>query len=87
MAERWPQRPLILVGDSGEQDPEIFATLARRVYVEGLVGPWILLDRGDALRGHAAFGFGLLGRSMTLGLEVGYLDPSAMLGLRLGFRF
>lgn len=27
---RWPSRPIILVGDSGEQDPEIFATLARR---------------------------------------------------------
>ncbi len=27
---RWPQRPVILAGDSGEQDPEIYATLARR---------------------------------------------------------
>ena len=27
---RWPQRPVVLVGDSGEQDPEIYATLARR---------------------------------------------------------
>lgn len=30
LLERWPLRPVILVGDSGEQDPEIFATIARR---------------------------------------------------------
>jgi len=30
LLERWPLRPVILVGDSGEQDPEIFAALARR---------------------------------------------------------
>lgn len=27
---RWPHRPVVLVGDTGEQDPEIFADLARR---------------------------------------------------------
>ncbi|RYD30529.1 MAG: DUF2183 domain-containing protein [Verrucomicrobiaceae bacterium] len=28
--ERWPRRPVILVGDTGEQDPEIYADLAQR---------------------------------------------------------
>ena len=27
---RWPRRPVVLVGDSGEQDPEIYGTLGRR---------------------------------------------------------
>lgn len=30
LMERWPHRPIILVGDTGEQDPEIFGDLARR---------------------------------------------------------
>lgn len=30
LMERWRQRPVILVGDTGEQDPEIYAGLARR---------------------------------------------------------
>lgn len=30
LMERWPNRPVILVGDTGEQDPEIFSDLARR---------------------------------------------------------
>jgi phosphatidate phosphatase APP1 len=28
--KRWPKRRMILVGDSGEQDPEVFGELARR---------------------------------------------------------
>jgi len=30
LLERWPHRPVVLAGDSGEQDPEIYAALARR---------------------------------------------------------
>lgn len=30
LLQRWPLRPVILVGDSGEQDPEIYGILARR---------------------------------------------------------
>jgi phosphatidate phosphatase APP1 len=30
LMERWSQRPVVLVGDSSEQDPEIFAALARK---------------------------------------------------------
>jgi hypothetical protein len=58
----------------------------RRLYFEGLVGPWIFFD-GDALRLHAALGFGLLTRGgMSFGLEVGWVDPTAVAGVRLAFR-
>lgn len=30
MVERWQRRRLVLVGDSGEQDPEIYGKIARR---------------------------------------------------------
>ncbi|WP_434385626.1 hypothetical protein [Melittangium boletus] len=56
------------------------------IYIEGLVGPWILFS-GKALRAHAAFGFGYQGRSASVGLEIGYLDPSPHVGLRVGWRF
>lgn len=58
-----------------------------RLYLEGLVGPWIVFDDDDALRFHAAVGFGVVSRSMQLGLELGYLDPTSMIGLRLAFPF
>lgn len=59
-----------------------------RFYVEGLAGPWILFDSGDTLRLHAAVGFGLVSRGgVSVGLEVGYLDPTSMLGLRVAFPF
>ncbi|HSD18928.1 MAG TPA: hypothetical protein VLC54_02745 [Anaeromyxobacter sp.] len=56
-----------------------------RLYVEGLAGPWIVFDDDDALKLHAAIGFGLVSRSVSFGLEVGYLDPTAMIGVRLAF--
>lgn len=55
------------------------------VYAEGLVGPWFVLDDPDTLRLHAAFGFGLLRRALSFGFEVGWLDPTAMIGVRLAF--
>ncbi|MCE9671892.1 hypothetical protein LY474_29220 [Myxococcus stipitatus] len=58
-----------------------------RVYIEGLVGPWIVLGRGDEFRGHAAFGFGLQGKAASIGVEVGYLDPNPIIGLKFGYRF
>jgi len=58
-----------------------------RFYVEGLAGPWILFDSDDPLRLHAAIGIGVVARGMRFGLEVGYLDPSAMIGLRLAIPF
>lgn len=56
------------------------------VYVELLLGPWIFFQ-GDTLRAHGAVGFGYQGRSFNIGIEVGYLDPAATLGLRVGWRF
>ncbi len=58
----------------------------RRIYVQGLVGPWIFFG-GPSVRVHAAFGFGLeAGGGLSVGLEVGWLDPSAIIGLRLAWR-
>lgn len=56
-----------------------------RLYVDGLVGPWIVFDDGDALRLHAGVGFGILTRSFSFGLEAGYLDPTSMIGVRVAF--
>lgn len=56
-----------------------------RVYAEGLLGPWIFFS-GDPVRAHVAFGFGLQSGSLSFGLEVGYLTPSPIAGLKLAFR-
>ena len=50
-----------------------------------LSGPGSL--RGRDLRAHAAFGFGIQGGALSFGLEVGYLEPEPIIGLRLGYRF
>ena len=54
-------------------------------YVDGLVGPWLVFDSGDTVRLHAAFGFGLLTRALSFGLEVGWMDPTSMVGVRVAF--
>jgi hypothetical protein len=59
----------------------------QRLYVEGLVGPWIVFDDDESLKLHAGFGFGVLSRGVQLGLELGYLDPTAMIGVRVAFPF
>jgi hypothetical protein len=57
-----------------------------RAYVEALIGPWIFF-RGDAVRGHGEFGFGLQSRGFSFGVAVGFLTSSnAMVGARLGWR-
>jgi hypothetical protein len=56
------------------------------LYLELLGGPWIFFE-GDTFRAHAAFGFGYQARSVSFGLEVGYLEPKPHIGLRLGWRF
>lgn len=58
----------------------------QRVYLEGLVGPWFLFDQPSPVKAHVGFGFGLLASGLTFGLEVGWLDPSTIVGLRLAFR-
>lgn len=55
------------------------------LYLDGLIGPWLVFDSGDTLRFHGGFGFGVLTGSMSLGLEVGFLDDTGMVGLRLAF--
>jgi hypothetical protein len=58
----------------------------QRLYFEGLVGPWMLVNAGELFRFHGAFGFGLESGSLAFGLEVGSLARATMLGLRLVFR-
>ncbi len=59
---------------------------AGRIYAEGLVGPWLDFRSGfDTVRLHAAFGFGVVTRSLSFGFEVGWLDPTSMLGVRVAF--
>ena len=58
----------------------------QRIYFEGLVGPWMLIDSGDLFLFHGAFGFGLESSNLAFGLEVGRLSRATMLGLRLAFR-
>lgn len=56
-----------------------------RMYLEGSVGPWILFT-DSPLRAHGAFGLGLQAGIVSFGFEIGWLDPSALLGVRLGLR-
>jgi hypothetical protein len=55
------------------------------LYIDGLVGPWLVFDSGDTVRFHGALGFGLLSGSMSFGAEVGALGDSGIVGLRLAF--
>lgn len=56
-----------------------------RIYAEGLVGPWIVFGGNDTVRLHAAFGFGLATRTLTFGFEVGWVDPTPVVGVRIAF--
>ncbi len=58
----------------------------QRLYIDALVGPWFLFDEPEPVRAHVGFGFGLSTRNLLFGIEVGYLRPSTILGLRLAFR-
>jgi hypothetical protein len=68
-------------------DLTLRADLTRQFYLEGLVGPWIVIDSGETLRAHAAFGFGIQSGALSFGLEVGYASPEPIIGVRLGYRF
>ncbi len=57
----------------------------RRVYADVLAGPWLVFEGSDHVRMHAAFGFGVLSGPVSFGLEVGWLDPTSMIGLRVAF--
>lgn len=66
-------------------DFEVRITPIRKLYIEALVGPWLLIDDPAPIRLHASFGFGYRGRGFQIGLEASYLAPSPMLGVRIGF--
>jgi phosphatidate phosphatase APP1 len=57
LLQRLPHRRFVLVGDSGQQDPEVFGELARR-YPRQVRRIFIrnLMDSGQTLRYRAAFG-------------------------------
>lgn len=55
------------------------------VYLDGLLGPWLVFESHDTVRFHGAFGFGVLAGAASFGGEVGWLDDTAMIGLRLAF--
>lgn len=56
-------------------------------YLEGLAGPWLLINSNSVVRAHVAAGGGLEIGPFSAGLEMGYLDPAAVLGVRLGLGF
>ncbi len=58
----------------------------QRIYFEGLVGPWMMIDSDKLLHFHGAFGFGITTGGMDFGVEVGRLRHTTLLGLRLAFR-
>lgn len=55
------------------------------VYLDFLGGPWIFFDQGDPVRLHGAIGFGILRRDVSFGLEVGWVHPTSIVGVRLAF--
>lgn len=55
-------------------------------YIEGLAGPWFLINSGDTIRAHAAVGLGIQVGPIGFGVEAGYLSPDAILGARLALR-
>jgi hypothetical protein len=78
----------MLLTDPGRLGVPLDARLRLRlgkVYLDGLLGPWIVFHDSDSVRFHAAAGFGVLGRSASLGLELGVLDKTTIVGLRVAF--
>ncbi len=56
-----------------------------RGYLEGTAGPWLLFGESRPIRAHIGFGFGVRASAVSVGLEIGWLDPSPQLALRLAF--
>src|SRR5512140_2298869 len=90
-AETWLARKLSVGGRAGvaffENSSNIgipvdaFLKLhVQRIYFQGLVGPWFMIDSGDLFRFHGAFGFGIESGGIDFGLEVGTLAGSTILG-------
>jgi hypothetical protein len=57
----------------------------QHLYLEGSVGPWILFA-DKPVHTHVAFGFGLQAGIVSIGVEAGWLEPSAVMGARLALR-
>ena len=79
---------LLVLADPGQLGVPLDARLRGHfgaIYVEGLVGPWLIFRDADPLRFHAAIGFGLVTHHVNVGAEVGLLDGGSMVGLRLAF--
>lgn len=64
-----------------------FRVSVRPVYFDLVGGPTFIFNQGQVLRGHVAFGFGGYLGPVTLGVEVGYLTPTAILRLILAYQF
>lgn len=64
-----------------------FRVVVHPVYFEVLGGPTFIFNQGSPLRGHVAFGFGGYLGPVTLGVEVGYLTPTAVVMLQLAYAF
>jgi hypothetical protein len=56
-----------------------------RIYVDALVGPWLVFNDSDTVRFHGALGFGITFRTFLLGAEAGVLGSSTMVGVRASF--
>lgn len=72
LLERYPQRQFILVGDSGERDPEAFGWLARQYprQVVGIAVRDLTQEGADSPRYQAAF------RGLPAGICVVFRDPA-----------
>ena len=68
-------------------DVMIGVLIINMLYIEAVAGPWLTIDTGDLLRGHAGLGFGFYRGLFWIGVEAAYLEPDAILGVRLGLRF
>jgi hypothetical protein len=55
------------------------------IFLEVMGGPWIFFDSGP-LRAHFAVALGIQTGSIAFGPEVGYLEPRAIIGMKLAFR-
>ena len=82
LLKRFPQRQFVLVGDSGERDPEIYATLARRYpqQISRILIRDVTDEPADSSRYRATF------RDLAPGLWQIFRDPARSIEVRLSDR-
>lgn len=61
--------------------------VASPLFIELTGGPWIMFGTEDELRAHFGFAVAIQSGDISFGPEVSYLEPEAMIGGRLSFRF